>query len=225
MKRLVVLLLLVTACATDTPLVTTAQIDIPAGASAVQGANPRRWNQPLSFGPWRTASVDEGTARTWLADLGVLQLGSSDQAYRLALQGSGVATNVDCHTRELVAGRAGVFVQASLGQSPILVCGFERGATRAILALTRTGRPEPSLRGELRQVNGITYDVVSVHRAGRSNIPGAEPFGYEIRLDERPLAIVETINRGRVWIDPDAPNRDDLAAAAAALLLFDDPHA
>jgi hypothetical protein len=28
------------------------------------------------------------------------------------------------------------------------------------------------------------------------------------------------VNQGRVWIDPDAPNRDDLAAAAAALLIF-----
>lgn len=62
-----------------------------------------------------------------------------------------------------------------------------------------------------------------MHRAARSNLPSGEPFGYEIRLDERPLAIVETINRGRVWIDSDAPDRDDLAAAAAALLLFDDP--
>jgi hypothetical protein len=36
------------------------------------------------------------------------------------------------------------------------------------------------------------------------------------------MAVVETVNRGRVWVDADAPNREDLAAAAAALLLFRD---
>jgi hypothetical protein len=219
MKRLLPLAVLLAACATKTPPATTAHIDIPATAYDVQGAN-----QALSFGPWQTVAVNEGTTRSWLADLDILQIGSGDQAYRLALQGTGVTTSIDCHTGELVAGRAGVFMQTSLGQSPVLVCGFGRGTTRTILALTRTGRPEPSLRGELRQVNGTTYDVQSIHRAARSSIPAGEPFGYEISLDERPLAIVETINRGRVWIDPDAPSPADLAAAAAALLLWHDAH-
>lgn len=218
MKRFAILLLLAAACASVEP----ARIAIPPAAVNVEGANPRRWNQPLSFGAWRTSSVNEGTTRSFLVDLGMLDVGKTDQAYRMTLEGTGVPTNVECHTREIVVGSAGVFLQASLGREPILVCGFTRGQLRSVLALTRTGKPEPSLVGELRQVGGTTYDVRSVHRAAGGGLPGGEPFGYEIVRGERPFAVVETVNRGRVWIDPEAPNRDDLAAAAAALLLFRD---
>lgn len=219
MNRLgtLIALLLLTACGTVQPV----RIAMPSGMD-VEGANPRVWNQPLSFGAWRTASVNEGTTRSFLADLGILDVGKTDQAYRMVLEGPGQPTNVECHMREIVVGRAGVFVQASLGRDPILVCGLARAGYQSVLALTRTGRPEPSLAGELRQVGGTTYDVRSIHRAATGGIPGGEPFGYEIVRGERSFAIVETVNRGRVWIDPEAPNRDDLAAAAAALLLFRD---
>lgn len=217
MKRVLFALLLV-SCGTVQPV----RIALPDPALAVEGANPRRWNQPIAFGEWRTVSVDEGTIRSFLADLDILEVGRTDQAYRMTLQGSGMPTEIECHMRELVVGRAGVFLQASLGQEPILVCGLSRGALRTVLALTRTGRPEPSLRGELRQIGGPTYDVRSVHRAAGGSLPSGEPFGFEIVRDERSFAVIETVNQGRVWIDAGAPNRDDLAAAAAALLLFRD---
>ena len=218
MKRLGILLLLLTACASVQPV----RIAVPSPAMTVEGANPRVWNRPISFGDWRTLSVNEGTTRSFLADLGILDVGKTDQAYRMVLQGPGAQTDVECHMREVVVGAAGVFVQASLGKEPILVCGFTRKGYRSVLALTRSGKGEPSLVGELRQVGGTTYDVRSIHRAVGGTIPSGDPFGYEIVRDEQAFAMVETVNQGRVWIDPEAPNRDDLAAAAAALLLFKD---
>src|SRR5215212_3859386 len=147
MKRSVVLILLLAACSTVQPV----RIQIPATAVNVEGGNPRVWNQPLSFGEWHTTSVDEGATRSFLIPLGILEAGKTDQAYRLTLQGRGVPTSIECHTRELVAGSAGVFLQPSLGRSPVLVCAFTRTGTRSVLALTRSGKPEPSLVGELRQ--------------------------------------------------------------------------
>jgi hypothetical protein len=219
MRRLLSLLLLCLAACSS---VQTAQIDVPQPSHDVQGANPRRWNQPLSFGPWHTTAVHEGATRSWLADLGVLQVAQTDQALHFALKGSSGITNVECHTRELTAGRAGIFVQASLGNEPVLVCGLERDQLRSVLALTRTGKIEPALRGELRQLGGTTYDVRSLQRASRSSIVSSEPFGFEIDRDETAFAVIETVNRGRVWINPEAPNKDDLAAAAAVLLLWRD---
>jgi hypothetical protein len=206
--------LLLTGCA-------TAQLELPADSYAVQGANPRVWNRPLSFGPYATSSVDEGTTRSFLADLGILQIGKSDQAYRMKL--GDVA--IECHTRELAIGRADVFVDPSWGGSPILVCGFDRGSAKDVLVLSRTGRVEPSLRGALRVLDGPSFEVRSLHRAAGGSFPSGEPFGYEIISDGAPVAVVETVNRGRVWIAPDAPHRDTLAAAAASLLLFRDPDA
>lgn len=193
---------------------------MPAGAYDVTGANPRRWNQPLSFGEFATESVDEGTQRSWLAEVAGIQVGKADQGYHLRIGG----VDVECHTREVVVGRSGVFIDPTLGGSALLACGYQRGAfTRSVLALRRTGRPEPSLSGELREVGGPAYDVRSLHRAAGGSIPSSEPFGYEIVSGEDVVAVVETVNRGRVWIDPSAPNRDILAAAAASLLLFREP--
>lgn len=212
MKRLLVLLLVLTAC-------TSAQIDLPDGSYAVEGANPRRWNQPLAFGEWRTSMVNEGTTRSMFHDLDVVQVGKVDQGYRLNLGD----VFVECHTREVVIGRAGFFVDANLGREPLLVCGLDEAGTRSLFALSRTGKVEPTFRGELRGVNGgPAFEVRSIHRVTGSSIPSGEPFGYEILSDGRRVAAVETINRGRVWIDPNAPNRDVLAGTAAALLLFRD---
>jgi hypothetical protein len=202
---------------------TTAQLDLPVNAVPVTGANPRRWNAPIAFGEWRTEAVNEGTHRSFLADLGIIDIGKADEAYRLTI--NGVA--VECHTRDLVVGGAGVFVDPSLGKSPLLVCGYRRASgTRSVLSLTRTGAVEPTLRGELRELGGPSLQVRSLHRAKGSRFPSSEPFGFEILSGDEPVAIVETINQGRVWIDPQAvANRDTLAAAAASLLLFRDPDA
>lgn len=210
MKPLLPLLLLLTAC-------TTARLDLPAGAYDVTGSNPRRWNAPISFGQWRTEFVDEGTTRSWLADLGVVQLGKADQGYHLAIG----TVDVECHTREFVIGRSGVFIDPSFGGEPLLVCGYDYNGERSVLTLARTGGIEPTLRGTLRDADGKSIEIKSLHRAVGAAIPSGEPFGFEIGN----VAVVETINRGRVWIDPAAEDRDTLAAVAASLLLFRDPEA
>jgi len=159
------------------------RIAIPLPAMTVEGSNPRGWNQPISFGAWRTNVVG----------------GTTDGAHRMVLEGPGQPTNIEC--RENEAG-------------PILVCNLSRRGYHTVLQL------EGSDAGTLRQVGGATYDIRSVHHAAGSSVASSETFGYEIIRDERALAVIETVNQGRVWIDPDATNRDDLAAAAAALLLW-----
>ncbi|HEX8619961.1 MAG TPA: hypothetical protein VF911_20440 [Thermoanaerobaculia bacterium] len=215
MKRLfIATLFLFAAC-------TTARLDLPADAYDVSGANPRRWNAPLSFGEWRTEMVDEGTTRSWLAEAGILQVARADQGYHLTM--NGVA--VECHTKELVLGASGFFVDAALGRKPLLVCGYDRGGERHALTLHRTGKIEPTLRGTLRDDDGNALEVRSLHRPAGAKLPAGEPFGFEVLRGEERVAVVETVNRGRVWIAPDAANRDTLAAAAASLLLFREPEA
>ena len=211
MKLLLPLVLLLTFC-------TTARLDLPAGAYDVTGSNPRRWNAPISFGDWRTEWVNEGTTRSWLTELGVVQVAKADQGYHLAING----VDVECHTREFVVGSAGVFVDPTFGGQPLLVCGYDRGGRRSVLTLSRTGRTEPTLRGTLRGANGNALEVQSLHRVPGSGWPSGEPYGFEIG---NRVAVVETVNRGRVWIDPAAEDRDTLAAVATSLLLFREPEA
>ncbi|HEY0157400.1 MAG TPA: hypothetical protein VGF28_08960 [Thermoanaerobaculia bacterium] len=209
MKRLLPLLFLLTAC-------TTAQLDLPAGAYDVTGSNPRRWNAPISFGDWRTEWVDEGTTRSWLAELGIVQVARADQGYHLAING----VDVECHTREFVVGTSGVFVDPTFGGQALLVCGYDRNGERSVLTLSRTGQTEPTLRGTLRDADGKALEVKSLHRVPGSGWPSGVPYGFEIG---NRVAVVETVNRGRVWIDPAAEDRDTLAAVAASLLLFREP--
>lgn len=180
----------------------SARIDLPADAWTVEGANPRWWNRPLAFGPYRTATVREGTQRSWIADLGIVELRKADQGYRMTLGD----VSVECHTREVYVGRSGFFIDANLEREPILVCGYDDAGTRSLLALSRTGRMEPTLRGELRATEGgPSYEVRSVHRVPGSAFPSGEPHGFELLRDGRRVAAVETVNRGRVWIDPTPP--------------------
>ena len=146
-----------------------------------------------------------------------MQLAKADQGYHLAIGD----VDVECHTREFVIGSSGVFVDPTFGGRPLLVCGYDRNGERSVLTLARTGGIEPTLRGTLRDADGKSIEVKSLHRAVGAAIPSGDPFGFEIGN----VAFVETINRGRVWIDPAAEDRDTLAAVAASLLLFREPEA
>src|SRR5688500_5706945 len=128
MKLILLFLLLLTLAAC-----TTTQIDLPADSYTVEGANPRRWHQPLSFGQWRTSMVNEGTTRSFLADLDIVQAGKADQGYRMTIGD----TFVECHTREVVIGRDGFFLDANLGREPLLVCGVDDAGERSVLAVSR----------------------------------------------------------------------------------------
>jgi hypothetical protein len=63
----------------------------------------------------------------------------------------------------------------------------------------------------------------SVHRFQGSSIPSGPPLGYEVTGGDRVVAAVETINQGRVWMDPAVSPRDQerLAVAIMVLLLYD----
>ena len=107
--------------------------------------------------------------------------------------------------RKLVAllGRSGVFVDPSFGGEPLLVCGYDQEDGRAVLTLSRTGKSEPSLRGSLRTAGGEAFEVRSLHRAAGGGLPSLDPWGYEIRQGDERIAMIETVNRGRVWIAPE----------------------
>jgi hypothetical protein len=132
---------------------------------------------------------------------------------------NGVA--VECHT-DVDMGANRVFPRGTFGGEPaFLLCGYVRGTTRAVLYLVRTDDADPMFFGRLRGVNGgPEYEVRSHSFDDRGHLWG-KPLGYAIGFaDGRAHVRIETAGRGRVWIDPAAPDRDLLAAAAASLLLF-----
>jgi hypothetical protein len=202
----------------------TAQIQVAPELAAVtplsvQGANPRRWNAPVSFGPWATSEVREGL--TW--DFGYRLLGIDAsfafQPYRLAIGSGNRTVQAECVTRAAVLSQKDLSVDPSFGKIPALACGF-RGDGEGTLRLNTT-----ALNKEEGEVvfGASTWKINSVHKFAGSSLPSGDPIGHEISQDGRVIGMVETINRGRVWMDPSlsAEEQGRLAAVATAVLLYE----
>lgn len=213
------------ACALLLSGCSTARMQLPTTLSAVEawqvtGANPRTWNRPLAFGPWETARVEERSTFSWgFEALGVTVTGAR-RPYELTVRGpSGAGRDVACLTREITLGRGTLAAEVTGIVAPRLLCTIHGdGSTPASLLIGRHGG---GLRGTLRTASA-SYSIESVHRLAGSRIPTGDPAGYEIVGDGSVAAAVEVVNRGRVWIAaPGGDQAPTLAAAAAALLLFD----
>ena len=196
-----------------------------AVSMAVEGANPRRWGANLAFGEFGAVDVRDGDHLEWFFALGNLGAGGVKSASRLTVEGPGGAVRVACLAERKVLARGSFSVDLAFGRKPVLTCGLEGpDGDRWLLAMTERA---PDLGGVLQPADGggAPLTVRSIHRLEGSRWPLAEPAGYEISVDGRAVAAVEVINRGRVWIDPsiDAETRHRIAAAAAALLLFEPP--
>lgn len=207
---------------------TTATMSVPrslAGVSPmpVSGANPRAWNRPIEFGPWRSTEVREGLQWSIAPRIFGIEVELKRQPYRMMLEGpEGGELQVECVTRRLAISRDRWSVDPTLGRLPALACGFRDVATGEEWSM-KLSQGVDRLAGEIR-ANGERWPLGSIHRPEGSRIEGPEPLGYEVLEDGRALAAVQVVNRGRIWIQPDLPlqTRDRLAAVAAALLLFDE---
>lgn len=70
---------------------------------------------------------------------------------------------------------------------------------------------------------GGRLEVRSLHGYAGSALASMDASGFEVSRGGEPWMVVETLNAGRVLIDPSADPRQQvyLAAAATALLLLD----
>ena len=188
----------------------------------VTGANPRVWNRPLAFGPFSTEQVQEGGEWRWAAPILGGEAGIAWQNHRMVLVDGEARTQTACRARRVFFERDGWSVDPALGRLPVLQCVLrdDEGGEPWTLTLHRT--PRNTLAGTIEH-DRDTIQVVSEHRADGGMVDTAEPVGYSLFVEGSAIAAIETVNRGRVWIDPklSASDRTAVASAAAALLLFD----
>lgn len=193
----------------------------------VSGSNPRTWNRPIGFGSYRTSTVREGVEFSWSVEAFGVRGGQARAPYRLVLEGPGGSSwEVECRTRSIEAWRGGWSLDLTELFAPRLVCGVS-GAADGRLARLVLGSKGYQLRGVVHdpatsQVGPGVLTVRSVHRLEGTRVPSGEPAGYVLERDGRPIAAVEVLNRGRVWLAPylDAGTSQTAAATVAALLLF-----
>lgn len=188
-------------------------------AVPVSGANPRKWNAPLAFGPWRSEVAYEGMKWDFALPLLGLTAGYATQPYRVVASMGGDPIQAECHARALTLSRRNLSVDPAFGKLPAFACAFRgRGDGTLRLHATALGHETGTLDyGDTR------WELSSVHRFQGSSVPSGPPLGYELTGGGRVVAAVEVINQGRVWLDPAVSPRDQerLAVAIMVLLLYD----
>lgn len=201
-----------------------------AEAYDVTGANPRVWGKPIAFGPWRASAVKDGTTTGWSFEvLGLGGLAKKARPYGLRLEGPAGAMDAECLQQSLEAlAPFGVTVDPDVVTGrPILACGFRPAGAAGgdwsnawTLVLRATGKLQPAYEGELRNARGVSYAVRSVHALEGGAIPAGTPAGFALDRGATAAAAVEVLNAGRVLVSRRESDAFALAAASAALLLF-----
>jgi hypothetical protein len=186
----------------------------------VEGANPRRWEKPLAFGPFKVVAVDEPGTSGFAAQALHLGGGTATTPYRFRVEGPGGALDVECFAKDTRAWFKGIQVDVRQPRNrPALACAY-RGADGDVTTFRMTTEGNGRFEGRVDSAPGI--EVRSQHRLEGSRIPMGDPAGYLLLHDGTAIGAVETINRGRVWLREVTSIE---AATAAALLLFVPPDA
>ena len=224
-----VALLLVVPLSACTP----AQLRMPEGFSAqavayeVSGHSPRRFNEPVRFGPYSALQMQEGSTFSWAVPLPGFDVGRTSKPYAYTLVARELPpVEVQCLSRAWTAGagresrRATVDLSGFSG-APLLACGLRLdGQAPQPLEVVREGR---HLHGRLLAPWGREYAVRGLNGYEGTAVTSTGPTGYAISDGGTTLAVVDVLNGGRVHLEPtlDAEQRVYFAATATALLLLD----
>lgn len=202
--------------------------DFAARATAypVSGHSPRRFNEPVRFGPYSALEMREGDTFSWTLPFAVADLKRTTKPVAFTLVARGEApVEVQCATRAswVGIGSASRRVELDVGavDGPMLDCGLRMdGEQPQRLQLGRMGQ---RMSGSLLAPWGARYAVESVHGYAGSRWSSGTPTAYRVGLGKDTVAVVDVVNAGRVHLADglDAGQRVYLAAAAAALLLLD----
>ncbi len=202
--------------------------DFAARATAypVSGHSPRRFNEPVRFGPYSALEMREGDTFSWTLPFAVADFKRTTKPVAFTLVARGEApVEVQCATRAswVGIGSASRRVELDVGavDGPMLDCGLRMdGEQPQRLQLGRMGQ---RMSGSLLAPWGARYAVESVHGYAGSRWSSGTPTAYRIGLGKDTVAVVDVVNAGRVHLADglDAGQRVYLAAAAAALLLLD----
>lgn len=210
----------------------TAQVRMPAGfdshatAYDVSGHSPRRFNEPVRFGPYSALEMQEGTTFSWSVPLDSIGVGRTSKPYAFTLVAiDHLPVQVQCQVRTMSAGIGGASKRLEVDLTrlagPMMACGMQlEGEQPAPLELSRTGN---GMQGRLVAPWGGDYKVRSIVHMDGAKVASSTPTGYEISGREGIVAVVDVLNAGRVHLDNqlNEEQRVYFAAASAALLMLD----
>ena len=198
-------------------------------AYACVGRQGFRFGEDFSFGPYQVHEVRRGWMQRVEWDLAFAEGSARRQEFEYMLhapdgnrwQGHAV-TGV---RKQDVSGRVGGGEwrwDLAADMNFLVHIEDERQEQFWTLAMAE-GRGDTVMHGELSDGHQV-YRVEGTHRLAGTTMPLLDPAGFIIYKDRRAVAAVEVINQGMVYVDRDLDSieRDVLAVAATALLLYRD---
>lgn len=210
-----------------------AQVKLPADFAQsavvhpVDGHSPRRFNQPIFIGPYSARQLQDGDTFQWQDGLGRrTSMIDSERAYAFTVTTAGQPpVQVQCFSRQslLRHGDEDSMLEIDLTglEGSLLSCDLRLGDAGPVMPLELAARGN-RFEGRLDSPWG-GLALRSLHGFDGSAISSMDANGFEVLHEGRTWMVVETINAGRVLLDPstDGRQRAYLAAAATALLMLD----
>ncbi|QXD15537.1 hypothetical protein GQ464_000890 [Rhodocaloribacter litoris] len=194
-----------------------------AGRLPVQGRQGWKIKEHLRFGSYEARDIDRSWVRGGDLVVNALELNRRKQHYSFTLRkGAADHWHVACEVllrRGMVDAEVVDVVFADRSELACTLDAIDREAARWTLALA--GEYARPLEGSL--VSGGTELGIYGTSALKGGLPAGTTTGYEIVRAGRPVAAVEVISEGAVWLPETAmEGRDLFAAVATALLLLED---
>jgi hypothetical protein len=213
---------------------TTARMAVPSALRATpglpaEGRNTLSFNEAFRFGPYEVEEVHRGWGRKTTVGIMAYQWGTARQKYRFVLRTpAGGRWTAHCATgvrrKDLeMTGFLGGQLDVSLESDVLFSCELHPPQGEAWRLVMEQGTADQVMRGVLGR-GETRMDVAGTRRLEGSPIQLTEAAGYEFLESGQPVAAVQVMNQGIVWL-PDAlegERRDAVAAASTALLLYRD---
>ena len=201
------------------------QLAASAKPMVVQGRNGWLVNQQLHFGPYSTSPVKRGWTKGYNIPFIIRFSGAKEELEFHISDETRESVDASClgKLREQDLPVLNKTFEVNLKTRDVFVCAMSLGdETYDFLARNLNQNPRFSETTGLLKAPGLEMTIQSVGELeGGQSSWSTTALGYELLMDSKVIAAVETINEGRVWINPDLPQQQRLLAAsvAAALLL------
>ena len=226
-----ILLLAVSAMAcSEAQMATPVELSTATQPWKVEQTRITGWDAPFTFGPYTVGDIKRGWTKSTAWGFIAYESYQADQSYEYSLRlGQGkkswhcnCASKVNQQVLESMVGAGKLTWEMGAGQS--LACSLR--SPKGILwrlALAAGGTSNAPMRGVL-QGPKLTMQVRGTDKLEGTKIPLSEPTGYVFSITgpvTGTAGAVQVINNGLLWL-PDSPQQGAMAAASAALLLYQD---
>lgn len=197
--------------------------DIASGARVLEvkersSASGSFVDESFRLGDYQIADVDRDATSKKSSGGAGMSSDSAKTSYQYKLKAKGDTWIGSCYS--VARDKSSGSISISLSRQLMCECVAEKRDERAS---ARVGGQSENEAGELK-LAGEKYSLSPVEETDKTSF-AAGPAGYRVDAGDKPLAAVEVIRPGRVWLDKDLSEDDaaPLSCVLAGLMLYQAP--